>query len=155
MVQGADGTRRLPDVQTEWNGADDLHISVTDYARLVKAVMRNDGVSPALAAARSQTFENMVGMACPPEKIAPELCPKSVGFGLGWVVFDNGRELVMMHGGGDWGERTLAFYVPSRKFGVVIFTSGANGQKVIRDTVALLYPENRELGAFLAMQAGD
>jgi hypothetical protein len=56
---------------------------------------------------------------------------------------------------GDWGERTLAFYVPSRKFGVVIFTSGANGQKVIRDTVALLYPENRELGAFLAMQAGD
>lgn len=155
MVQGPDGTRRLPDVQTTWNGADDLHASVGDYARFMAAVMKNDGLSPAIAAARGRTFENMVAMACPREKIAAELCPKSVAFGLGWVAYDNGQELVMMHGGGDWGERTLAFYVPARRFGLVIFTSGANGQKVIRDTVAALYPENRQFGAFLAMQAGE
>ena len=154
MVQGKDGTRRLPDVKTHWNGADDLHISVSDFARFMAAVMRDDAVSPGIAAARGKTFENMVSMACPREKIAAELCPDSVGFGLGWVAYDNGRERVMMHGGGDWGERTLAFYVPARKFGLVIFTSGANGQKVIRDMVASLYPENREFGAFLAMQAG-
>jgi CubicO group peptidase (beta-lactamase class C family) len=154
MVKGADGTTRLPDVQANWNGADDLHISVNDYARFLGSVMRNDGMSRTIAQSRSKTFENMVQMACPPEKIAPELCPKSVGFGLGWVVYDNGNELVMMHGGGDWGERTLAFYVPARKFGMVIFTSGSNGQKAIRDIVAAVYPENRQFGAFLAMQAG-
>jgi CubicO group peptidase (beta-lactamase class C family) len=154
-VQGPDGSRRLPDAPPRWSGADDLHISVSDYARFVAAVMKDRGLDPAVAARRGKVFENMVSMACPPAKIAPELCPKSVAFGLGWVVFDNGRETVMMHGGGDWGERTLAFFVPKRRLGMVVFTSGANGQKVIRDAVAMLYPHNPEFNAFLAMQAAN
>lgn len=155
VVQGADGTRRLPDVQVRWNAADDLHATAGDYATFVAAVMKNAGLRQGIASRRARSYENMVSMACPPARIAPDLCPRSIGFGLGWVVFDNGKEVVMTHGGGDWGERTLAFYVPARKLGAVIFTSGANGQKVIRDMVALLYPTNREFNAFLNMQAGS
>jgi CubicO group peptidase (beta-lactamase class C family) len=155
VVQGPDGTRRLPDVQFRWNGADDLHATAGDYAQFVAAVMKGRGLHRGIAARRSKTFENLVTMACPPEKIRPDLCPRSVAFGLGWVVFDNGKEVVMTHGGGDWGERTLAFYVPSRKSGAVIFTSGANGQKAIRDIVASLYPMNAEFNAFLGMQAAS
>lgn len=54
-----------------------------------------------------------------------------------------------------WGERALAFYVPSRSMGLIVFTSGANGRKVIRDIVSEVYPENQELNAFSAMQASD
>jgi CubicO group peptidase (beta-lactamase class C family) len=116
--------------------------------------MNREGLDPATAQARRRITENQVAQACPPDRIAPELCPDRVGFGLGWHVFDNGEETVLMHTGGDWGERALAFFVPDRQLGIVVFTSGANGLKVIRDAVALLYA-NRELNALIAAQAAD
>jgi hypothetical protein len=42
---------------------------------------------------------------------------------------------------GEWGVHTLAFYLPQRQTGGVIFTNGENGAKVIRDVVRLLYPD--------------
>jgi len=154
MVQGPDGSRRLPDVSETWSAADNLHTTIGDYARFVLSAMTARGSTPELALARQRIEENQVAQACPPERIAPDLCPERVGFGLGWHVFDNGEETVMMHTGGDWGERALAFFVPERRLGVVVFTSGANGLKIIRDSVALLY-RNPELNALLAAQAAN
>jgi CubicO group peptidase (beta-lactamase class C family) len=154
MVQGPDGSRRLPDTSESWSAADNVHTTIGDYARFVLGAMNREGLDPATAQARRRIAENLAAQACPPERIAPELCPDRVGFGLGWQLFDNGEETVLMHTGGDWGERALAFFVLDRQLGVVVLTSGANGLKVIRDAVALLYA-NRELNALIAAQAGD
>ena len=154
VVQGPDGSRRLPDASESWSAADNVHTTIGDYARFVLGAMQREGLDAATAQARRRIAENQVAQACPPERIAPELCPDRVGFGLGWQLFDNGEETVLMHTGGDWGERALALFVPDRQLGAIVFTSGSNGLKVIRDAVALLYA-NRELNALIAAQAGD
>jgi CubicO group peptidase (beta-lactamase class C family) len=154
IVQGPDGSRRAPDVSNEWSAADNLHTTIGDYTRFVLGALKGQKLDPAMAEARAAIFENQVSDACPPERIQQDLCPERVGFGLGWHVFDNGEETVLMHTGGDWGERALTFFVPERKLGVVVLTSGANGLKVIRDAVGVLY-RNQELNALIAAQAGD
>lgn len=69
-------------------------------------------------------------------------CPQKLGFGLGWIVSQHGPDTVRWHGGGDWGERTLAFYFPDREAGGVIFTNGANGSHLIVEVLQLLFPDS-------------
>jgi CubicO group peptidase (beta-lactamase class C family) len=76
----------------------------------------------------------------------------SVGFGLGWEVLDYGNNKVIRHTGSDWGEKAIGYFVPTRGVGVVIFTNGANGSKVIRDISALLY-DHPAFNALLQLQA--
>jgi hypothetical protein len=66
--------------------------------------------------------------------------------GLGWQVLDIDGEKIVDHSGSDQGENSLVFYLPERQIGVVIFTNGENGTKVIREIVRMLYPNQ----AFLA-----
>ena len=55
-------------------------------------------------------------------------------------------------GGSDAGEQTLAFFVPERRIGVVMFTNSANGKRVFPQIVAQLYPNQNYL-ALLRAQA--
>lgn len=142
--QGPAGEWRAPDFSTPWSAADNLYATVDGYARFMAAVMANAGVSPPIAASRYAIADNLIATGCP---LPPQHCPTSVGFGLGWEVLDYGSERVVRHTGSDWGERTIGFFVPSRNVGVVIFTNGANGNKVIRDLSALLV----DLPAFNAL----
>jgi CubicO group peptidase (beta-lactamase class C family) len=60
--------------------------------------------------------------------------------GLGWEVETVNGEKILNHDGSDWGVRTLAMFVPSKRIGVVVFTNGENGTEVIRKVVEVLYP---------------
>lgn len=84
--------------------------------------------------------------------MAPEFCPTVVGFGLGWQIFEYPTERAVMHSGSDWGERAFGYFVPERNIGMVIFTNGANGMKVVRDVSGLLNPAPA-FNAFLDLQA--
>ncbi|WP_339933559.1 serine hydrolase domain-containing protein [uncultured Brevundimonas sp.] len=150
--KGPDGSWRAPDVDPEWSAADNVRSTAADYARFLISVMDRQGITPALAIRRVTVDDDQTGQACGPERLAPEACPDALGFGLGWVVTRYPDETIIQHGGGDWGERTLGFYVPETHTGIVVFTNGANGMKVIRDVVALLHP-NAKFVAFLDMQA--
>jgi CubicO group peptidase (beta-lactamase class C family) len=144
------GEMREPSVRQEWNAADDVYTTPNDYAAFIVSVMNNEGVSDELAAIRHQVADNQFANGCP---FPPEACPTSVGFGLGWSIFEYETDTVIMHGGSDWGEKTLGFFVPERALGVVIFTNSANGSKVIREVTKTLYPDNKAFHTFLNFQA--
>jgi CubicO group peptidase (beta-lactamase class C family) len=134
-----------PTVQANWTAADLLRTTIDDYARFVVSVMRDEGVDAGLAAQRMQSTRNLATQEqlvelCAKAGIAGGHCRGSGGMGLGWEVLELDGRTIIDHSGSDWGVRTLAFFDPERRTGVVVFTNGDNGQAVIREAVALLYP---------------
>lgn len=152
MSRNGKGEHAHATVREEWNAADDVWATVSDYARFLTWVMANP-VSGEPAAAYWIAQENLGGQICGEGRLAADVCPKSLGFVSGWNVYRTADNLIVMHGGGDVGERTLGFFDPIGKTGAVIFTNGAKGQKVIRDVVEILFPDPSFV-AFMNLQAG-
>lgn len=148
------GVAGEPDIGAEANAADDLYTTVGDYARFVRAVMRNDGVSAEIARQRlDYTFELRDGGCGGDTGLSMEDCPDSVGMGMGWMTLRYGDERVITHSGSDTGEQTIALFVPERRIGVVIFTNSANGRRIFPLVVAQLY-DNPHYLALLRVQGG-
>lgn len=150
MARDADGETRRPDISEPWSAADNAYSTIGDYARFVVHVMSNEGVDEEIAASRYTVRDNQIEDGCP---VPPEHCPEQVGVGLGWQVFVYEDETIAQHGGADWGEKALGFFIPETGKGVIVLSNGANGFKVIRDVVGELH-DNDAYQAFLAMQAG-
>ncbi|HEX4230208.1 MAG TPA: serine hydrolase domain-containing protein [Bryobacteraceae bacterium] len=144
MPHGPKAERPIDPVATKWNGADLLRTTIGDYAKFVVSVMRDEGLTEAIAAERATITRDMVK----PEDLeklcreAGELgqCRVTAGMGLGWEVEIVNRVKILDHDGSDWGVRTSAMFVPSQGIGVVVFTNGENGAEVIRKVVEALYP---------------
>lgn len=147
IPRGPEGRWGTPSVDSVANAADDIHTTIGDYARFVTSVMARDGLPPALAAQRDSIHATGVE-TCDPAKVP--LCPERIGYGLGWTVFEyaDPAENVLWHTGGDWGEKSIVFYWPARREGVVMFTNGANGFNVMVPAAAVL-SEGRDFNAFL------
>lgn len=134
-----------PHLTSTWNAADLVRTTTTDYAKFVIAVMHNDGLSREIARQRLVMSRNSAA----PDEIqalckleAPNTpCHLSAGMGLGWQVFDHNGAIVIDHTGSDAGDHSIAFFVPGRNIGAVIFTNGDNGPKVIGEMVRILYPD--------------
>ena len=99
--------------------ADDLLTTIGDYCTFSLDVMNGAGLSQAL-------YEDM---------ISPQIrVNKQVDYGLGWLVvkdLPNG-EYALVHSGADQGVRTMVILLPRSKSGVVVFTNGDKGNKIIR-----------------------
>lgn len=150
LSQDAEGEMRQPDISNPWSAADNVYTTIGDYARFVVAVMSDEEVDDRFAESRYTVRDNQIANGCP---VPPEHCPEEIGVGLGWQVFVYEDETVVQHGGADWGEKALGFFIPETGKGVIVFTNGANGFKVIHDIVGVLH-DNDAYQAFLAMQAG-
>jgi len=144
VPQGPKGEAE-PKSHLAWSAADLVRTTIGDYSKFVVSVMHNERVSKELAAQRLIMTRNL---ATPDEekKVCAEgksdgPCTVSVGMGLGWEVLKHNDETILDHDGSDWGVHTLAFFIPKKQVGVVIFTNGDNGSKVIREIVGLLYPD--------------
>jgi hypothetical protein len=62
---------------------------------------------------------------------------------LGWSRLDYPGGYVMLHTGLNsrpGGERTVAYFDPQRRRGVVVLTSGANGRRLYLDVLDLVDP---------------
>jgi CubicO group peptidase (beta-lactamase class C family) len=109
-----------------WNAAADLFTTAEDYARFLSAVMRDDGLTSEVAAARRRiyaSFSTDPDWACDPA--SGSSCPKEYGFGLGWMVFKYDRSSIITNGGNDTGENALVYFSPERPGnGVVVFMNG-------------------------------
>ncbi|MBI1403533.1 MAG: serine hydrolase [Porphyrobacter sp.] len=152
MVRGPDGALREPDNSPQGSAADNVHATIGDYAAFVAGAMAGTGLTPELVAERGTIYDDQTQAACPPALMPQEMCPEHAGYGLGWMVYDSGDHRFLLHNGKDWGERTIALFAPEERFGVVVFTSGANGRQVISDTLQLLIPD-RKLNALVAAEA--
>jgi CubicO group peptidase (beta-lactamase class C family) len=126
--------------------ADQVRTTIADYSKFVVSVMRNEKLSPRIAAERMEMTRNRVS----PEEarkladragLDPAQCHVSWGMGLGWEVSHLNGVTIVDHDGSDPGVKTQAFFIPERRMGVVIFTNGENGAAVIKEIVGLLYPD--------------
>jgi CubicO group peptidase (beta-lactamase class C family) len=130
--------------RTKWSAADLLRATVADYARFMISVMNNEGVTRDIAAerltiTRNLTTPEMASVLCESAK-DPTHCSVATGFGLGWHIVRISEETVVDHTGGDADVKTLAFYLPQRQTGAVIFTNGPDvGHQVIDKILGILY----------------
>ena len=84
----------------------------------------------------------------------PTACPRAISQALGWVRLDYPTGPVFLHtglNGRPGGERTVAYFDPARRRGVVVLTSGSNGARLYADVAALVDP-GAPIVAFLAAQ---
>lgn len=131
-----------PDLQPEgiWDAADDLFVTVADYARFMISVMKGEGLSEELARERLRLHvsqEDDPAIRC---SVTPaSLCPVTYGYALGWMRWEYEGGLTMIHhGGNDWGESGWAYFYPETGDGVVVLTNGGNGFRVLFDALDLI-----------------
>ena len=114
------------------SAADFLKTTVVDYSIFGIAVMNGTGLTSAV-------FNEMV---------KPQVAVnKDQSFGLGWIIIkdlSNG-EYALFHSGSDKGTRTAVILLPESKRGLVIFTNGDNGNKIIEKVVAKYLDNGQEI----------
>ena len=107
-----------------WSSADDLYVTVEDYARFLISVMSGDRISDALAAERLRVQSDLTSDAiwsC--DDGAPGLCPSPYGYGIGWMVFGYDGNLNVQHGGNDASEAAIAYFETGTRDGMVVFVN--------------------------------
>jgi CubicO group peptidase (beta-lactamase class C family) len=137
---------------SHWNAGNNLITTAGDYARFVVSVMRGEALTRALRDERLQPARGpQMNARC---QAAPSVCPRAISQALGWVRLDYAAGPVFMHTGSNGrpgGERTVAYFDPAHRRGVVILTSGSNGARLYADVAALLDP-GAPIVAYLAAQ---
>lgn len=151
----ADGRWGEPQVESagQWNAANNLITTAGDYARFVASVMRGEGLTRRLATERRRPVSGpQPAWTC--EVVPVTACPKSLKVALGWRRLEFAGGPVFMHTGSNGrpgGERTLAYFDPGRRRGVVVLTSGTEGGRLYRDIAAIMDPGS-SVSAYLASQ---
>ena len=145
---GVFGPLELP-APGEGSAADNLHVTIDDYAAFAARVMAGDGLKPELAAERLRIQTPSPG--CPEPMPG---CPDKVGMALGWMIMQFGEDPIAIHEGGDPGESSMVYFAPRTRDGVVVFVSGDGGTPLILDVLEVVDPNSRVLGAFRAVPAG-
>jgi CubicO group peptidase (beta-lactamase class C family) len=103
---------------TDVSAADDLLTTVEDYCKFGIWVIKGGGLSSTL-------YDKMTS----PQSDIKEYRSQ----GLGWSVIQGlpNDEYAITHAGSDYGVKTLAYFLPKSKRGLVLFTNGDNGFAVI------------------------
>jgi CubicO group peptidase (beta-lactamase class C family) len=123
-----------------WTVADDMLVSVEDYAAFLIDVMEGKTLDSTIRATRFRPHAlprddwQIVDCTSTP----PVRCPVGEGWALGWEVVDYGDDKIVSHGGADWGEVAVAYFYSSSRDGLIVFLNGrrpaANGamESIIR-----------------------
>jgi len=144
VAQGPKGEVE-PKTQSTWTAADLLRTTIGDYAKFVVRVMHKDGLTDKIATEQMISTRNLavpeqLKKLCAEAKVSSSAdCQGTAGMGLGWEILVLNGKTIINHSGSDWGVHTLVFFLPERQFGMVLFTNGQNGSKVIREIVSLAY----------------
>jgi CubicO group peptidase (beta-lactamase class C family) len=125
----AAGTSLAPSFATSLVASDLMYSTPRDYARFMLSVIRRDGVTAELAAERQRVQVSRKREMCAGPVAA--LCPRDVGIGLSWEVFQFGDETLLMHTGNDDGVTTFGYLNLASRSGTVIFTNSANGMQLV------------------------
>lgn len=136
-----------PHAVGHWVAADDIYVTVGDYAAFVAAVARGDGLSPELAAERLRSQVTAPGCARP---VAG--CPDSVGMALGWQMMTFGERRLAVHEGGDPGVTALAYFDPDSRDGALVFLSGEGDAPLAMRVLDAVDPQSLVLRGYRAMQ---
>ena len=102
-----------------------MYTAAADYARFLLQVMKNEGITQAVATDRARVQVSLRDKMC--QSIPPEICPDELGMGLGWQVLRFKNKTVPMHTGRDPGVYTFTYLCPATGSGAVILTMVRTG----------------------------
>lgn len=141
-----------------YSAADDMIVTVPDYARFLISVMSEAGYDSKLAVERNrvQTDKGKERVVdCKADGTAA--CPRSQGYGLGFEVIDYGEFKVVGHGGSDWSELALAYFYQPSNDAVIVFLDAPNRQALsaMPDLISLLDPHSPYLSHYRAWLARE
>lgn len=128
-----------------YSAADDMLITVPDYARFLGMVAReesrNAGTPFARSRVRVDTGDDAV-VRCGDG--AGVDCPRAQGYGLGFQIIEDEATRIVGHGGNDWAEVTLGYIRLPARDGLVIFLNAPNarGLAAMPDLVERLDPDS-------------
>jgi CubicO group peptidase (beta-lactamase class C family) len=109
--------------------SDLMYTTAADYARFLLRVMKDEGMTQAVATERARVQVSLRNKMC--QSIPSEICPDELGMGLGWQVLRFKSKTVLMHTGRDPGVYTFTYLCPTTGSGAVILTNGQNGNKLV------------------------
>ncbi|MEM1036718.1 MAG: serine hydrolase domain-containing protein [Pseudomonadota bacterium] len=114
-----------------WNPADDLFVTVEDYARFLIAVMNNEGLSEDAIQLRQTVQSDLTNdpvWECDDGGIDP--CPSPYGHSVGWFVYGYGDRLNIQHGGNDMSEAATAYFKTDTRDGMIVFINAPNPEGI-------------------------
>lgn len=123
------GSELAPQIRDAALASDDVFSTPDDYAQFMIDVMNGKGLPPALVSMQSKVWADRRAELC--SALAEEECPAEAGMGLGWESFLIGGKRYLMHTGSDDGTFTFGYFSPDTRSGLVVFTNGSNGSKVV------------------------
>lgn len=126
-----------------YSAADDLLVTVPDYARFLAMVARNESGNAGTPLARGSVLVDTGDDAivdCDDATVAK--CPRAQGYGLGFQVIDYEAMRIIGHGGNDWAEVTLGYVRLPTRDGLIVFLNAPNrrGLEAMPELVELLDP---------------
>ena len=139
----SDGSWAAPALNDEPLGAGDVWTTSADYARYLLAVMSDRGLAEEMSEARRTIARDEVARHCGPDKTPIDICPRRMGFSVGWYVYQYEDHTLLAHNGANTGEKTLALVTPESGMGLAVFANGENGKAVIGKIARALYDNER------------
>ncbi len=125
----------------DWNAADDLFVSVEDYAKFLIAVMNHVKSDSEFAKERIRVQTDLTNdriWGCD-DTVTP--CPKPFGHGLGWFVFGYDGLVNIHHGGNDASEAAIGYIEPQTGRGAIVFVNSTQGIRVWPKVVEIIDEE--------------
>ncbi len=136
----------------DYSAADNMFATVPGYAKLLTAVIANRGLSKDAADQRtallSSGSDSDLGFGCLPTL---EFCPDPFGYGLGWILFGDGEQLTVMHGGNDFAEHAQVWFDAPTGDGMIMFINGGNAFSDGLDIIETVAPNNPMLRYYRAL----
>lgn len=112
-----------------YSAADDMLITVPDYARFLVALLHGSGYDAAIIGERDRIYtdrgdERLVDCRANPDAE----CPLAQGYGLGHEVAKFSHYSVLGHSGSDWSEQSLGYVYRPTGDGLIVFLNAPNLQ---------------------------
>jgi CubicO group peptidase (beta-lactamase class C family) len=128
-----------------YSAADDMLVTVPDYARFLAMVARDESDNASTPVARGSIRIDTGGDAvvnC--EDCTAIACPRAQGYGLGFQVIEYDAMRILGHGGNDWAEVALGYIRLPMRDGLIIFLNAPNrrGLEAMPELVELLDPDS-------------
>ena len=134
-----------------WSAADDMTITLPDYARILGAVAGGRGYGRDMVRERDRVRSVRGAEATVDCGWAPGApCPERQGYGLGFELVDYGVVATIGHGGSDWSELAIAYAWRPSGDGVVIFLNGLNEAAILAmpEILELIDPQSPYLNSY-------
>lgn len=141
-----------------YSAADDLLVTVPDYARFLATVARDEFGKTGRPFARGSVLVDTGDDAVVDCEDSTTIdCPRAQGYGLGYLVIDYDAMRILGHGGNDWAEVALGYIRLPTRDGLIIFLNAPNqrGLEAMPELVERLDPDSPFPGQYRRWLARD